>query len=169
MRKILKTLLCLACLVYMASAVYAGRADLWSVGTDDSGDFWRINSKGQLAPGQGGTLSVAMSANTTLNTTAPSSVYLGAMTGNHTFALPPLTTAGAGARIRLIAAVNTIGTTGNLTLSVTSDGVGAGNINGIDTLTVTNTSGATGAVTAIDCIGSANVSSNDWFVTVNRR
>lgn len=161
----------LGLLVLGGGAAYAGRTDLWSAGTDAVGDYWVVRSNGQMAPGGAGYSAVAMSTNTSLNVTgtAPNYVYLGAMTGNHTFVLPTVATAGARAHIRLIAAANTIGTTGNLTLSVGNDGVSVGNINGIDTLTVTNTSGATGAVSFIDCYASPNVTSNDWFVGVVRR
>lgn len=167
--KFTKVLAVLACLAYMATAVYAGRGDLWSAGLASVGDYWRVRSNGQMVPGDAGSLSVATSANTTLSSTAPSVVYLGALTGNHTFVLPPVNVSGARAHIRLVAAVNTIGTTGNLTLSVGNDSLSVGNINGIDALTVTNTSGATGAVSWIDCIASPNVTSNDWFVSVARR
>lgn len=171
MRNTLKVLACLACLVYMSAAVYAGRGDLWSVGLASVGDYWAVRSNGQMTPGAAGALSVATSANTSLNTTetAPNIVYLGGLTGNHTFVLPPVKVAGARAHIRLVACANTIGTTGNLTLSVGNDSSTVGNINTIDTLTVTNTSGAQGAVAFIDCYASPNVTSNDWFVGVVRR
>lgn len=168
MGKLTKVLVCLLAVAYMSAAVYAGRGDLWSVG-DNNTDYVVVKSNGQLVAGAGASSSVAMSANTTLNTTAPQIIYLGAMTGNHTFVLPPVNVSGARAHIRLIAAVNTIGTTGNLTLSVGNDSATVGNINGINTLTVTNTSGATGAVSFIDCYADPVVSTNDWYVGVVRR
>lgn len=162
MRNILKVAACLACLVYMSVAVVAGRGDLWSVGTADT-PFWAVRSNGQFVPD---TYETINSTNTTVNgSTSPTTFYLVNMSGNHTFTLPTVATAGARARYRIIAAGNNIGTTGNLTISAAS----SGNVNTIDSLTVTNTSGATGAVQVIDCYADKTVGPNDWFVTVTRR
>ncbi|MFI0608649.1 MAG: hypothetical protein ACH37Z_12275 [Anaerolineae bacterium] len=154
----------LACLCWTPPA-QAALGDLWEAKNDDM-TFWHVAANGQFTPVQ--STAVAASANTTLST-APVLVYIGAYTGNHTFALPPLTTAGAHAHIRLIMASNATGTTGNLTVSGSSDGVTTGNVNTKASITITNTSGDTGAVAWVDCYGDRTVSTNDWFVGVTRR
>lgn len=130
---------------------------------DADGAEWGILENAQFVPMR----STAINASnvTVTGSSAPTLYYLVNMSGNHTFTLPTVATAGARAHYRIIAAGNNIGTTGNLAISAAS----SGNVNTIDTLTVTNTSGATGAVQVIDCFADSTTGTNDWFVTVGRR
>lgn len=130
---------------------------------DANGAIWSMLENGQMLPMRSTTIN---STNTTVTGSSSTELfYLVNMSGNHTFTLPTVTSVGARAHYRIIAAGNNIGTTGNLAISAAS----SGNVNTIDTLTVTNTSGATGAVQTIDCYADQTAGTNDWFVTVGRR
>lgn len=129
---------------------------------DADGAWWGITSNAQFVPMRSTSIN---STNTTLTSSSTPRLYLVNMSGNHTLTLPTVAAAGARARYQVICAGNNIGTTGNLTINVTS----SGNINGIDALTVSNTSGATGAVQTIDAYADSTTGTNDWFVTVGRR
>lgn len=140
--------------VFRALPVYWG---------DANGAIWGMLENGQLLPMRSTTIN---STNTTVTGSSSTELYyLTNMSGNHTFTLPTVTSVGARAHYRIIAAGNNIGTTGNLAISAAS----SGNVNTIDTLTVTNTSGASGAVQVIDCYADQTAGTNDWFVTVGRR
>ena len=129
---------------------------------DADGAWWGITPNAQFVPMRSTSIN---STNTTLTSSSTPRLYLVNMSGNHTLTLPTVAAAGARARYQVICAGNNIGTTGNLTINVTS----SGNINGIDALTVSNTSGATGAVQTIDAYADSTTGTNDWFVTVGRR